>query len=162
MILGYCALCIIRRRMSIFSWVIIMLVIFGGNGITQKYWYNFDLLSSFGNSGYWWSGVAAAARSLGYRPPHLFCRRTLLAILLTKKISSVFHKNASISTYSQILNLNGLFRPLVATHLFKIKFPTQNFLVKIVIKVHKFPLIYIEMNSKDFLRHLVLLHKFKI
>ena len=51
-------------------------------------------------------------------------------------------------------------RPLVVTHLFKIQFPTYpiNFVAKFFIKMYRFQLIYQKLNSKIFLRTLVVTH----
>ena len=56
------------------------------------------------------------------------------------------------------LNSKGFFWPLVATHWFKIKFPTKKFLAKFFIKMHRFRLIHQTLNSKGFFRPLVVTH----
>ena len=54
------------------------------------------------------------------------------------------------------------FRSLVDTHLFKIQFPTINFVAKFFIKYNRFRLIHQKLNSNGFFRPLVVTHLFQI
>ena len=62
----------------------------------------------------------------------------------------------------QKLNSKGFFRPLVKTHLFKTKFPTKNFVAKILINMHRFRLILQKLNQKGFFGLLFVARLFKI
>ena len=55
-----------------------------------------------------------------------------------------------------------VFRPLLVLHLTKIQFPTENFVAKFFIKVHRFRLFHQRLNSNGFFRSLLVTNLLKI
>ena len=62
----------------------------------------------------------------------------------------------------QKLNQEDFSGLLFVAHLFKIQFPTKNFLGKFFIKMHRFRLIHQKLNQKGYFGHIFVARLFKI